>query len=133
MNRYCLDTSAYSFFQRGDPAVVSRLDSADWIGVSSVVLGELWIGFLKGRRLDHNQDQLSKFLANPVVEELNIDSKVARIFAEITLDLRAVGTPVPANDIWIAASAAGAGASVLTYDEHFRQIQRVGSIILPVS
>lgn len=132
MSRYCLDTSAYSFFHRGDPAVVKLLDSADWIGISPVVLGELWIGFLKGRHRERNLNQLQEFLAYSVVEELTVDQKISRIYAEITLDLKAAGTPLPTNDIWIAASAVGSGASVLSYDEHFRKIQRVGSIILSV-
>ncbi|HEY3567135.1 MAG TPA: hypothetical protein VGP73_04305 [Thermoanaerobaculia bacterium] len=47
MSRYCLDTSAYSHFKRGDPAVVDLIDRADWLGLPSIALGELWIGFLQ--------------------------------------------------------------------------------------
>ncbi len=43
MSRFCLDTSAYSNFKRGDPAVVQLIDSADWLGMPSIVLGELWM------------------------------------------------------------------------------------------
>jgi predicted nucleic acid-binding protein len=50
MNRYCLDTSAYSHFKRGHPPVVDVIDRADWIGVPSIVVGELWVGFLLGER-----------------------------------------------------------------------------------
>ena len=52
------------------------------------------------------------------------------VYAEIVVALREAGTPLPVNDIWIAACAAAAGASVLTYDAHFRSIRRIGSIIL---
>ena len=48
MSRYCLDTSAYSHFKRGDPAVVDLIDRADWLGLPSIALGEIWIGFLLG-------------------------------------------------------------------------------------
>ena len=41
MSRICLDTSAYSHFRRGEPRVVEYLDRADWIGVPSIVVGEL--------------------------------------------------------------------------------------------
>jgi len=44
--------------------------------------------------------------------------------------LRKAGTPLPTNDIWVAAVASRDGATVLTYDEHFRLIHRVGSTIL---
>jgi hypothetical protein len=46
LSRYCLDTSAYTHFKSGDPAVVDLIDTAAWIGVPSVVLGELWMSFL---------------------------------------------------------------------------------------
>lgn len=131
MTRYCLDTSAYSHFKRGEEAAVECIDGADWIGIPSVVLGELWIGFLSGGRRERNQAELREFLANPVVEELLADHEVARIYAEIAVSLRRVGKPIPTNDIWIAASAARTGATVLTYDPHFTAIHRVGSKVLP--
>ena len=112
--------------------MVDLLDEADWVGISPTVLGELWIGFLAGRQPERNEQRLKEFLAHPVVEALTLDQNVSRLFAEITLDLKAAGTPIPTNDIWIAASAARVGATVLTYDEHFRKIHRVGSRILPV-
>jgi tRNA(fMet)-specific endonuclease VapC len=131
VSRYCLDTSAYSHFQRGERAVVDLIDSADWIGVPSVVLGELWIGFLLGTRTEQNQSELREFLADPVVEELTVDREVSRLYAEISVSLRRAGNPLPTNDIWVAACAARAGATVLTYDPHFSVIQRVGSVVLP--
>lgn len=130
MSRFCLDTSAYSHFKRGEPKVVSLIDSADWLGMPSIVLGELWIGFLLGHHLDRNEAELGDFLANPVVELVPVDEEVARFYAEIVVDLRRKGTPVPTNDVWIAAVAARAGATVLTYDSHFTAISRIGSLVL---
>jgi tRNA(fMet)-specific endonuclease VapC len=131
LSRYCLDTSAYSHFKRGEERVVSLLEAAEWIGVPSIVLGELWTGFLAGgRRVERNAVELREFLANPVVNELVVDGDVARVYAEIAIALRRAGTPIPTNDIWIAATAANVGAIVLTHDVHFDQIQRVGSLIL---
>ena len=69
-------------------------------------------------------------LANPAVEEVSIDARVARVYAEIVVSLREIGMPLPVNDIWIGACAATTGASVLTCDGHFRHIRRIGSIIL---
>ena len=131
MSRYCLDTSAYSNFKRGDVQVVNLLESAEWLGISSIVLGELWIGFLLGSRLRKNEAELQEFLENPVVERLTIDHEVARIYSEIVVDLRKAATPIPTNDIWIAAAAARAGATVLTYDPHFNNMLRVGALVLP--
>jgi tRNA(fMet)-specific endonuclease VapC len=131
VSRYCLDTSAYSHFQRGDRSAVELIDRADWIGVPSVVLGELWIGFLLGARVEQNQAELREFLADPVVEELAVDREVGRLYAEIAVSLRRAGKPLPTNDVWVAACAARAGATVLTYDPHFAEIRRVGSVVLP--
>lgn len=130
MSRYCLDTSAYSHFKRGHPAAVDAIDRADWIGVPSIVVGELWVGFLLGGRAERNREELAEFLRAPVVEELPVDGEVGRIYGEIVLALRRNGTPIPSNDVWIAATAARAGATVLTYDGHFSDIERVGSLVL---
>ena len=106
MSRYCLDTSAYSHLRRGIPNVVGIVDSAEWIGVPTVVIGELWSGFLAGGRRERNRSELDEFLSHPLVEELAVDREVAMIYGEIHRELRAAGTPVPTNDIWVAATAA---------------------------
>jgi len=59
-----------------------------------------------------------------------VDEEVARIFTEIVVELCRAGTPLPTNDIWIAATAARTGATVLSYDNHFRLVGRVGSMLL---
>lgn len=59
-----------------------------------------------------------------------MDEEVSRHCAEIVCDLRRAGTPLPTNDIWIAATAARSGALVLTFDRHFEKIARVGSLVL---
>jgi len=133
MNRYCLDTSAYSQFKRGNELVVGLIDSAEWIGVPSVVIGELLTGFLQGgqgEQREHNESELAGFLSNPAVTELSVDQTVARLYAEIVVALRGRGTPLPTNDIWVAACAARSGSTVLTFDEHFRSIERVGTLVL---
>lgn len=130
MSRYCLDTSAYSRFRRGDESLTELLDRAEWIGVPAVTLGELRTGFLLGSRATRNEAELSEFLASPVVSELTVDGEVSRHYAAIVVDLQRAGTPVPSNDIWIAATAARAGALVLTTDVHFERITRVGSVVV---
>lgn len=130
MSRFCLDTSAYSRFRAGDARVAEFLDRAEWIGVPAVTLGELRTGFLLGSRRERNEEELRHFLASPVVEEVPVDGEVSRHYAEIVVDLRRAGTPLPTNDVWIAATAARVGAPVLTADRHFEAITRVGAVIL---
>ncbi len=130
MSRYCIDTSAYGHFKLGHEEVVEILDSAEWVGVPAIVLGELWTGFLQGRHPKKNEAELRAFLQNPVVEILAVDDEVARIYGEIVVALRKAGAPIPTNDIWIAATAARSGATVLTYDGHFQSVARVGTVLL---
>lgn len=130
MSRYCLDTSAYSQFKRGDPGVTDLIDAADWIGIPSIVIGELFVGFLSSRRQAQNENELAEFLSNRAVAEISVDREVARIYAEIVTSLRNAGTPLPTNDIWIAASSARVGMPLLTFDEHFEAIGRIGTILL---
>ena len=130
MTRLCVDTSAYSNFRRGEPRVVRQMDRAEWIGVPSVVVGELWAGFLLGTRSERNVDEFGEFLSHPVVEVIAIDKDVAQLYGEIFVELRNGGRPLPTNDIWIAATAVRAGATVLTFDRHFQDIARVGAIVL---
>lgn len=130
MSRYCLDTSAYSMLRRGEAQVTELIDGAEWIGVPAVTLGELHAGFARGSRRQENEETLENFLADPVVATLDVDHSVARIFGEIIADLRRAGTPLPTNDAWIAAQTLREGATVLTFDQHFRRIPRVSALIL---
>lgn len=130
MSRYCVDTSAWSRFQVGAPEVVELLDAAEWVGVPTITLGELRTGFRLGDRAARNEAELGAFLDNPVVVTLVVDEEVSRHYAAIVTELRRAGTPLPTNDIWIAAVAARTGSLVLTYDRHFTAITRVGSVVL---
>jgi tRNA(fMet)-specific endonuclease VapC len=130
VSRYCLDTLAYSHFKRGEAKITRMLDRAEWIGVPVIVIGELCAGFAKGSRFQKNLDELDEFLASPMVETLPVDRLIAEMFGEMIDSLRRIGRPVPVNDVWIAATSARAGATLLTWDAHFRFIPRVGTLVL---
>ncbi len=130
MTRICLDTSAYSHFKRGEPEAAEAIARARVVCVPAIVLGELRTGFRQGRRADQNEQELQEFLADPVARVLEVDDDAAHQYADLVIDLRRAGTPVPTNDIWIAALAVREGATVVTYDDHFKLIRRVGTRIL---
>ncbi len=132
MSRICLDTSAYGQFKRGAREAVEAVTSAREVLVPVVAVGELRVGFRLGARREVNERELAKFLARDVVTLLDVDDEVAEIYADIVVDLRRAGTPVPTNDIWIGALAVRAGASVLTYDAHFEAMRRVSVLRLDV-
>lgn len=115
---------------RGDEAVVELVETADWIGLPAVVIGELHVGFLAGRVRQRNLEELERFLAHPVVEEIPVDREVARLYGEVVSALRKRGTQIPTNDVWVAATCARAGAPLITYDAHFREVERIGTVLL---
>jgi tRNA(fMet)-specific endonuclease VapC len=126
----CLDTSAYSHFRRGEPGAVAAIESARRIAVPAIVLGELRAGFRLGSLAERNETELRRFLAHPVVAVLDVDDEAATHYAELILDLRKAGRPLPTNDVWIGALALREGATVLTYDAHFGEMRRVGVRVL---
>jgi tRNA(fMet)-specific endonuclease VapC len=130
LTRICVDTSAYSYFKRGDRAAVEALTTARSVGVPAVVLGELRTGFRLGVRPERNEAELRAFLAEPVVQVLDVDDDAATLYAEIVAELRGAGTPLSTNDVWIAAVALREAATIVTFDAHFRAIRRVGALVL---
>ena len=120
--RLLLDTSAYSVFKRGHSGVAEALHGATFIGLTAVVLGELLSGFSLGRREARNRQELLEFLASPRVNTLPMGLETGERFALIYRLLRESGTPVPTNDLWIAASAMEHGLRVLTADAHYKQV-----------
>jgi tRNA(fMet)-specific endonuclease VapC len=130
MSRICLDTCAYSQFKRGHAPVVEVLCKAREVLVPVITLGELRTGFRMGGQLARNEDELKTFLAHPLVRVLEVDEEASSLYSELVTELRRQGTPIPTNDLWIAALAAREGASVLTYDAHFEQIRRIGVLLL---
>ena len=95
-----------------------------------MTLGELRFGFLRGAQRIRNETELADFLAAAPVEVVPVDDAVAGCYAEIVADLKRAGTPIPTNDAWIAACAAHTGSTVLTSDEHFEHIARIGTLLV---
>ena len=59
------------------------------------------------------------------LEIIYIDEAVCMSYAEIKLELKKKGRPIPDNDIWIAACAHAKGLSVATFDQHFSEISQI--------
>lgn len=89
---------------------------------SAIVAGELMHGFRLGGRYDRNRAELETFLERSRVSLLPVDLETADRFGRITARLRSKGTPIPTNDIWIAAHAMQHGAELLSFDGHFERV-----------
>lgn len=129
MSAYAIDTNVYSGFMRGEPGSVKALRSAQEIHLPLIVLAELLAGFSIGTRLPRNRQQLAQFIASPRVHVMNPDEKTASQYAEVFSDLRRRGTPIPTNDLWIAAMARQHRLPLLSFDAHFRSVPGLELII----
>ena len=125
MKKVLLDTSAYSALFRGDGHVKVILQEVEEAALNPVILAELLAGFSEGRFETKNRDLLKEFLTTPRVRAYPIDGETSERYAAVWLHLREQGTPIPTNDLWIAASAMQHGLSVLTADRHFLKIPQV--------
>ena len=125
MKEILLDTSGYSAFLRGHAGVGEAVRQADLVALNPVVLGELWAGFRRGNRLEKNRSELKAFLSSPRVDVVDIDVETSVRYAAIVESLHRAGTPIPTNDLWIAASAMQHGLAVVTTDDHFRRVSQV--------
>jgi len=117
--RIMLDTNAYSAFKRGEGSARETIASADEILLPVPVLGELRAGFRSGSREEANLRELEQFLASPRVRVHPLGEETAIFYAEVHGSLRKAGTPIPTNDLWIAASALESGSVLVTRDSHF--------------
>jgi tRNA(fMet)-specific endonuclease VapC len=128
--RLVLDTSAYSYLRAGDGRVLDLVAAAEIVSLPTIALGELEAGFTLGRRELENRTLLAEFLAEPFVTILPVTPAVARRYGRLFADLRRAGTPIPINDIWIAAIAQDCGGRLLTFDGHFDQIVSLDRTVL---
>lgn len=123
MTQVLIDTNAYSALLRGDREVSGVLDGAETIHVSVIVLGELYAGFQGGVHFQENVSILRRFLDRPSVSVLGVTARTSEVFGTLKNELKRLGTPVPMNDLWIAAQAVQVGATVVSYDAHFLKIK----------
>jgi tRNA(fMet)-specific endonuclease VapC len=120
--RLCLDTNAYTKLTVGRDTLRHILEQAEFVYLPAIVLGELHAGFAMGDRYVANMQTLSRFLASPGIIVADADSEVAERYGLIVASLQKNGTPLPTNDVWIAATAMRLGTKLVTYDQHFEKI-----------
>ena len=117
-----LDTSAYVGFKRNAVEMVDFIVGAELILFSPIVLGELMFGFRNGTRFKENMNELNKFLQHEIVELAQIGDLTSDRYSRIAAQLKRQGTPIPTNDIWIAAQTMEHGVELITSDQHFEKI-----------
>ena len=125
-----LDTTAYSSLKRGSNEVAAIVRESEEVILSLVVLGELLFGFHDGSRYKKNLAELEEFLNHPRVTLWGLTRATADRFGRIASQLKRQGTPIPNNDIWIAAQALETGSEVVSRDRHFHHVP--GLVLLAI-
>jgi len=129
-DRLVLDTSAYSHFRAGHPEMLDQLAQATAVVIPVTVLGELEAAFQLGRRARENRLTLAEFLGEPFVTVWPTTIAVARHYGRLFAELKRAGTPIPVNDVWIAAACLDSAGRLVTFDQDFKRIPGLECAVL---
>jgi tRNA(fMet)-specific endonuclease VapC len=123
--RVALDTNRLTDLFNGDAALADWLGTCDEVWIPLFVLGEMKAGFQGGTRQHRNEALLTAILAKPTVDVLMPARETAEQYARLFVQLKRAGTPVPDNDLWIAAQALEHDLVLITRDRHFEKIPQL--------
>lgn len=117
--RLALDTNRYTDLCRGEVSVIEAIELADEVWLPFIVLGELRAGFAVSTQGSHNEGVLRRFLLKRGVAILYADEQTTHHYANVYRQLRKQGTPIPTNDMWIAALVLQHSLVLFARDAHF--------------
>ena len=123
--RVALDTNRYIDLCKGIPETVELLEEAEAVVVPFVVLGELRAGFAHGRRQAENEQVLRRFLLKDGVRAVYPDDQTTHHYASVFRQLRKQGTPIPTNDMWLAALVLQHNLALHARDKHFDHLPQL--------
>jgi tRNA(fMet)-specific endonuclease VapC len=123
--RIVLDTNRYVDLCKGVDETVELLEQAEEILMPFVVLGELRAGFVHGRREAEKERVLRRFLMKDGVRVLFADDQTTHHYASVFRQLRKQGTPIPTNDMWIAALVLQHNLVLHARDQHFDHLPQL--------
>jgi tRNA(fMet)-specific endonuclease VapC len=112
-----LDTNGLSALAGGESCLEPILRKATQIAVPVIVLGEYRYGIQQSRERQRYEHWLVQYL--PKFRVLNVDEQTTTSYAAVRGELKRAGTPIPSNDVWIAALCRQHSLSVLSRDRHF--------------
>ncbi len=116
-----LDTNALSALAEGDEALAACLAGVHDLCVPVVVLGEFRLGLRSSRHRRVYENWLREALRD--LEVLPVLEATADCYAALCGELKQAGTPIPSNDVWIAALAREHGLPIVTRDQHFERVR----------
>lgn len=123
--RVAIDTNRLTDLFRGDGALADQLAACDEVWIPLIVLAEIKAGFHGGNQPHRNEALLRNFLNKNTVDVLLPSRPTAEHYARLFVQLKRAGTPVPDNDLWIAALALQHDLMLITRDHHFESIPQL--------
>jgi tRNA(fMet)-specific endonuclease VapC len=123
--RVALDTNRLTDLFQGDRELSDRLSECDEVWLPLMVLAEIQAGFYGGSQQHRNEILLRSFLIQPTVGVLLPGRDTAEHYARLFVQLKRAGTPIPDNDLWIAALALQHDLVLVTRDRHFEKIPQL--------
>ena len=130
MRPLLLDTNVLIKFLRGDNKIAKVVSTYEQILVPTIVIGEYKAGVAVETAVGHQQlSALEMFLDSTAVKIVGVTEDVANAYARIFRVLKANGTPIPQNDLWIAACAITKGAVVYSLDTHFSNVPLLERVV----
>ena len=123
--RVAIDTNRLTDLLRGDALLAEQLGACEEVWVPLMVVGEIKAGFHGGTQRLRNEALLQRFLSKATVSVLMPTRGTAEHYARIFVQLKRAGTPVPDNDLWIAALALEQDLTLITRDRHFERIPQL--------
>ncbi len=123
--RVALDTNRLTDLFRDDAELAERLEVCDEVWLPLVVLAEIKAGFYGGKETRRNEAVLQRFLSRPTVGVLLPKRETAEQYARLFVQLKRAGTPIPDNDLWIAALVLEHDLVLITRDQHFQAIPQL--------
>jgi tRNA(fMet)-specific endonuclease VapC len=118
-----VDTNALSAGADRDPAVGQFFARADQLAIPVVVLGEFRYGIAQSRRKAEYETWLLGIASASRI--LDINEQTTLHYVDIRLENKRAGTPIPANDLWIAALCRQHSYPLLSRDRHFDVVKGV--------
>lgn len=126
--RLALDTNRYTDLCRDDSSVIEIVEQADEVWLPFIVVGELRAGFAIGTQGPRNEAVLRRFLLKPGVRVVYPDDQTTHHYASLYRQLRKQGTPIPTNDMWIAALVLQHSLILFARDAHFDALPQLTRI-----
>lgn len=123
--KVALDTNRYTDLCRGDTQLAETVEAAELAWLPFIVLGELRAGFAVGEQGPRNEAVLRRFLMKPNVRVLYADEQTTYHYATVYRQLRKQGTPIPTNDMWIAALVLQHSLTLCDRDRHFDALPQI--------